>query len=618
MCGISGFVSQQLNREDLIKMTDVQYHRGPDAGGYWYEQNCGLGHRRLSIIDLSDAANQPMVSHNKRYALVFNGEIYNFQEIRDQLIAHPRFIPYGETNWHTNSDTEVILEAYSVWGDDFVHRLNGMFAIAIFDKNTGSLTLFRDRIGIKPIYYFHDKGTFAFASELKSLKSLDFIREKLTINYQSVSQFLYLGYIPAPLSFYKEIHKFPTGSKGKFVKGDFKIEPYWSIYDNIDSDIFSDPTEVKKQLKSLLESSVRYRLISDVPFGTFLSGGIDSSLVTAVAKSIVGASLNTFSIGFEDKSFVNEAPYARKVANYLGTNHHEFVVTEKDAMELMPGLFSVYDEPYGDSSAIPTMLVSKLAKQHVTMTLSGDGGDELFMGYGAYKWANRMNSSLFNLFKTPISAALSHGNNRMKRVSELLNVTNPKRLKSHIFSQEQYLFAERELESYIKPSVSQELLFNESHRSLQRKLNGMEEQALFDLKYYLPDDLLVKVDRASMQYALETRVPLLDYRIVEFALNINSNLKFRNGEHKYILKRLLFDYIPKEYFDRPKWGFGIPLAKWMQSDLKPYIEDLLFMDNDVVNKNEVEMLYSRFKNGESYLYNRLWLITRLNEALASK
>lgn len=615
MCGISGFVSERLNREDLIKMTDVQFHRGPDAGGYWYEKNIGLGHRRLSIIDLSDSANQPMISHNQQYAMVFNGEIYNFKEIKLALENHPRFIPYGEQNWHTNSDTEVILEAFSVWGDDFVHRMNGMFAIAIVDRNSGALNLFRDRIGIKPIYYFQDGKNFAFASELKSIRAIDFIREKLKINYQAVVQFLHLGYIPTPLSFYNEIKKFPAGSKAKFLNGILKIEPYWTLYDKIDSEIYSDATEVKGQLKLLIESSVRYRLISDVPFGTFLSGGIDSSLVTAVAQSIVGTSLNTFSIGFEEKSFVNEAPYARKVAQHLGTNHHEFIVSEKDALELIPGLFQVYDEPYGDSSAIPTMLVSKLAKQHVTMTLSGDGGDELFLGYGTYKWARRMDTPMFKLFGKPISKALSMGNNRMKRVAELIDTSDTNRLKSHIFSQEQYLFANREISSVIKSNVFQELQFNEKRPSLHRKIISMEEQALFDLKFYLPDDLLVKVDRASMQYALETRVPLLDYRLVEFAINIDPDLKYHNGESKYILKHLLYDYVPKSYFNRPKWGFGVPLAKWMQSDLKQYVEDLLFLDNDVINKAEIEKLYNRFKNGETFLYNRLWLITRLNEFL---
>ncbi len=616
MCGISGFLSKLGNKDDLVKMTDVQFHRGPDAGGYWFEGNVGLGHRRLSIIDLSEAANQPMISHNQRYVMVFNGEIYNYQEIKKELEQNPRFTPYADTMWHTNSDSEVILEAFSVWGGNFVTHINGMFAIAIYDKQNGTLNLFRDRIGIKPLYYYNDGKTFAFASELKSLTSLGFVKDKFSIDLQALSQFLYLGFIPTPLSFYNEIKKFPAGNRAVLAKGVLKIEPYWTLYDSIDSDIYSDFNEVKNQLKILLESSVRYRLISDVPFGTFLSGGIDSSLVTAVAQSIVGSSLNTFSIGFEDKAFVNEAPYARKVANFLGTNHHEFIVTEKDALDLIPGLFQVYDEPFGDSSAVPTMLVSKLAKKHVTMTLSGDGGDELFMGYGAYKWANRMDGIALKMFKKPISSCLSHGNNRMKRVADLINVSNPKRIKSHIFSQEQYLFTEKELPKYINKDKFDELRLNEGRQSRERLLNSMEEQSLFDLKYYLPDDLLVKVDRASMQYALETRVPILDYRIVEFAMNVNSNLKIKNGESKYVLKRLLYDYIPKPYFNRPKWGFGIPLAKWMGNDLKPYIEDLLFLENDFINKEEVEKLYSRFKNGETYLYNRLWLITRVNESIS--
>ncbi|MDD4576505.1 MAG: asparagine synthase C-terminal domain-containing protein, partial [Bacteroidales bacterium] len=309
------------------------------------------------------------------------------------------------------------------------------------------------------------------------------------------------------------------------------------------------------------------------------------------------------------------APFAKKIARYLGTNHHELYVTEKDILDLIPKLSSIYDEPFGDSSALPTLLVSKMAKQKVCMTLSGDGGDELFMGYGAYRWAEKLNKPMMSLFRNPMAMALSLGNNRQKRAAQLLKKSSSDKFKSHIFSQEQYMFSEKEISQVLQNEYLALIDLNENIPSVNRKLNAKEQQALFDINYYLPDDLLVKVDRASMQYALETRVPLLDYQIVEFALNLNSNLKINQGESKWLLKQVLYDFVPASYFDRPKWGFGIPLAKWMQNDLKPYMESLLFTENEVVNTAEVKKLYQRFLNGETYLYNRLWLISRVNEFL---
>lgn len=615
MCGISGFISQKLNWDDLVKMTDRQIHRGPDDGSYFLQKKCGLGHRRLSIVDLSKTANQPMTSHNGNFIIAYNGEIYGYQELKKEIENHPDFCPAENSNWNTTSDTEVILEAFSIWGHEFVRKLNGMFAIAICDVQKESLHLFRDRLGIKPIYYYLDNETFAFASELKSLTCLPLIKSQLSINKQAINQFLYLGYIPAPLSIYNEIRKFPQASNATFINGKLSVNKYWNIYEKIENEACSDVNELKSRLKELLISSVKYRLISDVPYGTFLSGGIDSSLVTAVAQSVSSSPLNTFTIGFNQEGFKNEAPYAKKIADYLGTNHHEFYVTEKEALDLIPTLTSIYDEPYGDSSALPTLLVSKMAKQHVTMTLSGDGGDELFMGYGAYHWAEKLNKPMMNLFRNPMAMALSMGNNRQKRVAQLLKKSSSDRYKSHIFSQEQYMFSENEIAKVLQKEYLRLIDLNEDISQVKRKLDVKEQQALFDLNYYLPDDLLVKVDRASMQYALETRVPILDYRIVEFALNVNSNLKIHQGESKWLLKQILYDFVPASYFERPKWGFGIPLAKWMQNDLKPYMESLLFAENDVVNTAEVKKLYQRFLNGETYLYNRLWLISRVNEFL---
>ncbi|HPG74503.1 MAG TPA: asparagine synthase (glutamine-hydrolyzing), partial [Bacteroidales bacterium] len=344
-------------------------HRGPDAEGIYYSQSIGLGHRRLSILDLSSDANQPMESHSMRYVCVYNGEVYNFRSIARDL----------NIEFKTSSDTEVIIEAFAEWGVTFVNKLNGMFAIAIYDKEEHMLYLFRDRIGVNPIYYYWDGKNFAFSSELKSLLQIRSVCETRSIDQQSICDYLHLGYIPEPNSIYKNMYKFPSGNFGIVSSSGLRIESYWMIEGAIQRKLIDNEFECKEKLKELIESSVSMRLISDVPFGTFLSGGIDSSLVTAVASKYVTTPLNTFSVGFYDTKY-NESNYARRVAEHLHTKHHELVVTELDAQNMVVDMLNYYDEPFGDSSAIPTMLVSKFAREHVSMVLSGDGGDELFHG----------------------------------------------------------------------------------------------------------------------------------------------------------------------------------------------------------------------------------------------
>jgi asparagine synthase (glutamine-hydrolysing) len=612
MCGISGFYSanSDFNYDDLVKMTDVMVHRGPDASGYFFDNIVGLGHRRLSIIDLSEAANQPMFSHSDRYVMVFNGEIYNYQEIATEL-------PHKK--WKTTSDTEVILEAFIEWGPSFANQMNGMFAIAIYDKEINKLFLFRDRLGIKPIYYFWDGSRFAFGSELKALKALPIVEKQLSINKKAIGEFLNLGYIPEPDSIFNNIYKFPSGSYAEIKDKKLEFSRFWNVEEKIGPDLISDEVEAKSKLKELLISSVNYRLICDVPFGTFLSGGIDSSTVTAIAQSINSKPVNTFSIGFKDAKH-NESNYAKSVAEYLGTNHYEFTVTEKDAIELIPELMDIYDEPYADSSAIPTMLVSKMARKHVTMTLSGDGGDELFFGYGAYNWAERLNKPFYKLARYPIAGILSMLDNHKKRAAQVFKYNGLSNIKSHIFSQEQYLFSESEVSKLLTPSFQTKLSYNENFTDLKRQLSPAEAQSLFDIKYYLKDDLLVKVDRATMKYSLETRVPLLDYRIVEFAMNLSPDLKIKNGVQKYLLKQVLYDYIPEEFFARPKWGFSIPLQKWLKADLRFLIEE--YLNETTINKYKVvdykivsDLKHRFFNKNEDYLYNRLWLLIVLHNFL---
>ena len=615
MCGILGFCEGRAPRKDIDTLASLLAHRGPDARGVFAENNTTLAHLRLSILDLSDDANQPMFSHCKRYVMVYNGEVYNFREIQTRLKEkNPSFAA------RTQSDSEIILEAFAAFGPDFVHQLNGMFAIAIWDREQNSLYLYRDRLGIKPIYYYHLEGRLGFASELKVLEaSFD---QSLQVDYQAVNAFLHLGYIPAPLSIYRQIRKFPAGCMGVLAKGEFQIQPYWQAEEKIGASLMEDPLEARKQLTALIESSVRYRLVSDVPYGTFLSGGIDSSLVTAVAQSLHQQPINTFAIGFWDQKF-NEADHARSVAKHLGTHHHELMVTEKDALHWMPLLNDIYDEPYADSSAIPTLLVSQMARKHVTMTLSGDGGDELFMGYGAYKWAQRLANPWVKLLSYPAAALLPFGPAKYRRAARLFENPAMKTLHSHIFSQEQYLFSRKEIAQYLNPEYYSDFPLRENLSVGARKLNAAEEQALFDLLYYLPDDLLVKVDRASMHFALETRVPLLDYRIVEWALNLHPSLKQRNSQAKWLLKEVLYQYVPAHLFQRPKRGFAIPLQKWLRKDLRSFAMDHLHPDairqTGLLNPKAVDALLKNFYNKDQhYLYNRIWQLLVLQRWFLSK
>ncbi|PKP09968.1 MAG: asparagine synthase (glutamine-hydrolyzing) [Bacteroidetes bacterium HGW-Bacteroidetes-4] len=608
MCGIVGFYSrkQVFTKHELELMTDTLVHRGPDARGTYSRNHLGLGHRRLSIIDLSEQANQPMVSQSGNSWIVFNGEIYNFKELALELNLQTR----------TSSDTEVILEAFEKWGPEFVSRLNGMFAIAIYQKSTDKLHLFRDRLGIKPLFYYLNQGQLAFASELKALNTLAYFKQNRLIESDSVTQFLHLGYIPAPRTIYKNTFKFPQGSYAVFDGEKLTFTSYWDARNKITSTTTTNFEQAKETLTELLTSSVKYRLIADVPYGTFLSGGIDSSLVTAVAQSISNQPLKTFSIGFAQEKF-NELDYAQQVANYLHTEHTAFILTEKEALALVPDIFSYYDEPFADSSAIPSLLVSKMARNQVTMALTGDGGDELFQGYGMYNWAQRLNNPLIKNNRNLIKNILQRFGPRYQRAAQVFDFRSHDFLASHIFSQEQYLFSQHELEHLMvhKPvAFAPDLL----SKAFSRNLSAKEKQAFFDLSYYLPDDLLVKMDRASMRFSLEARIPLLDYRLVEFALNLHPDLKNHRGIQKYLLKEVLYDYVPKNYFDRPKWGFSIPLNKWLKTELKyladDYLNETLINEAGWVKYSGVKHLLKQYyQTNREYLYNRIWALICLHK-----
>ncbi len=600
---------------------EILSHRGPDSSGIWKDENkrVSLGHTRLSIIDLSDEAKQPLHSGDGRYVIVFNGEVYNYKELvkklnaREESTAEDTNVVHHSTDqFQTQSDTEVLVESFKKWGKKCLKELNGMFAFAIYDKVKKSLFLARDAMGIKPLFYYSDENNFVFASEIKAIKELKTIRSRLTVNQNAISDFLQLGYIPGSATIYNEIKKVPQGHFLE-IQPDFQLElqPWWELDEQIETEICTDEMAATKRLEKLLENSVKSRLVADVTVGSFLSGGTDSSLVSSIANKFTEKPLKTFTIGFENKQF-DESVHASKVAKAIDSDHSEWILNEKMAMDLLPEIISTYDEPFADSSAIPTMLVSKLAREEVKVVLTGDGGDELFHGYGSYTWAERLGSNAKRSLAQVTSGAMRRlGNSRVKRIGELMN-TKGSELRSHIFSQEQYFFSQQEIENLVVSQKKGNILEYEDP-ALKRKLSDAEYQAFFDLKYYLPDDLLVKVDRATMKYGLEARVPLLDKKLVRFALNLDPALK---KKEKYLLKQVLYQHLPESLFDRPKWGFGVPLGKWLTGDMSwlidTYLQKEVVEETGLVRFSKVAIYISRFRNGETYLYNRIWALILLH------
>jgi asparagine synthase (glutamine-hydrolysing) len=617
MCGIAGYISlnKSIAEKQLQHAASLMQHRGPDAEGFYFSEDkkLGLAHRRLSILDLSNAANQPMYSADGRYCIVFNGEVYNFNELKLQLSDRG-------VSLTTTSDTEVILQLFMEKGPACFATFNGMFAFAIYDIQEQVLTLCRDHAGIKPLFYYADESQLVFASEIKVIK--DLLGEKLQVNSEAIPYFFHLGFIPEPLTIYKNTFKFPAAhylqistAVNKFEYIQLQIESFWKLHEAIEPFAIADEPAAKKELKELLYDSIEKQLISDVPVGTFLSGGIDSSLVTAIAARVSGSDkIKTFSIAIDDGKY-NESKFARQVADHLRIDHHEFAVKEKEVIELVDKLIPTYDEPFADSSAFPTMMVSRLAKEHVTVALSGDGGDELFHGYNMYQWAKRLASPLVPLVKSPVYAASKFMSSKYQRAGNLYDYPRKGNMYTHIFSQEQYYFKEQELHSLLVNPVFNFNSIN-SQPFVLKDLSAAEQQSFWDFNHYLKDDLLVKVDRASMQYGLETRVPLLDYRLVEFAFNLHPDLKIKSGTMKYLLKEVLYDHVPRKIFDRPKRGFSIPLIKWLKTDLKylldQYTAEDIINKYNVVNYAVVKKLKTQYLGGADYLFNRLWLIIVLH------
>lgn len=593
MCGICGFLSKKnITTEQLKKMNDTMYHRGPnDSGEEIYSlrdgYSLGLAQRRLSILDLSALGHQPMHSDNGRISVVFNGEIYNFLELKEELKGY---------QFRSDCDTEVIIAAYLKWGIDCIHRFKGMFAIALFDRETDELFLVRDRIGKKPLYYWLEDGNLVYASELKPIMAAPGFQ--YGIRKDVIKQYMFQQYINAPATIFQNVYKLEPGAILRFHYGDVKVWKYWDIqkvYQEQKAHPIASYEEAKATLKDLLRESVKKRMIADVPLGTFLSGGYDSSLVSAIAQELSGEPIKTFCIGFNEEKF-NEAKYAKEVAAHLGTNHTETYIDEKEMFELVESIPTYFDEPFADSSQIPTMLVSKLARQQVTVALSGDGGDEFFCGYNIYESVGLaqkldvLGGIVNGICNVPPFKQMELLSKLPFRVRVVADNRNPE-TKTQIGG-ENYIRAIDKM--LVTDSLSSKF---EIERQYQEK-NWQERRMLLDMDTYLPGDILCKVDRASMKYSLESRCPILDTDVMEYSYRLPHEFKFRNGDKKHILKDIAYDYIPKELLDRPKVGFGVPLDKWLRGPLKEQLlemSDLSFLkEQNVFDSTYVNKFMTRY------------------------
>jgi len=580
MCGICGFVTRQDIRLDELKlMNDTMYHRGPDDSGEEIfpisdGYSLGLAQRRLSILDLSALGHQPMHSENKRISVVFNGEIYNFLELKKEL---------SDYSFKSNCDTEVIIAAYLKWGIECVKKFHGMFAIAIFDREKDELFLVRDRIGKKPLYYWLQDENIVFASELKPIMQYPGFDKKVRTDV--IKRYLYQQYINAPDSIFENVYKLEPGRVLVFCKGQIRKYPYWdvkTVYKEQKALGAPGYAEAKEELKELLKTAVKERMIADVPLGTFLSGGYDSSLVTAIAQEASAEPVKTFSIGFNEERY-NEAKYAASVAEYLGTNHTELYIGESEMFAMIDDISRFYDEPFADSSQIPSMLVSKLAREQVTVALSGDGGDEFFCGYNVY-------TQVAKAQKLDFLGGMVYG------ACNLPVIKNAKLLdklpfKIKVIAQNRDVRCKTQLASdnYVRV-VNQMIRGNEvpiqylTEDQYDEK-NWQMRRMLLDMDTYLPGDILCKMDRASMKYSLENRCPILDTAVMEYSYRLPHSYKYENGVKKRILKDIAYDYIPRELLDRPKVGFGVPLDKWLRGPLKEQVEEV--SNPDYLKKQDI-------------------------------
>jgi asparagine synthase (glutamine-hydrolysing) len=635
MCGISGFLNTASSHcaerlEALaIAMAASLAHRGPDDQGVWSDAEAGIGlsQRRLSIVDLSPAGHQPMISADGRFAVVYNGEVYSFREIRADLEGRGHV-------FRGHSDTEVILEAIAVFGiEATVKRLIGMFAIALWDRKERTLTLIRDRLGIKPLYWAKFGGLFLFGSELKALRAHP--EWTARIDRPAVAAFLRHSYVPAPHSIYEGVHKLEPGTILTLPwGGEPRIAKYWDArqvaLSGIANPLRDSDGDLTDQLEKLLVDAVGRRMIADVPLGAFLSGGVDSSMVVALMRAANAGKVKTFTIGFETAGF-DEAPHAAAIARHLGTEHTELTVTARQGLDVVPRLAEWYDEPFADSSQIPTYLVSEMTRRHVTVALSGDGGDELFAGYNRYQMATQFWRAM-SLMPGPVrkgtAAALTgvsadqwsrwlaflpdrirpaHIGDKLHKVASVLKVDDRNALYRRIVS-----FWEP---TDLMPGTNEPrgVLWDAS--VADQFPNLLDRMQFLDLVTYLPDDILTKVDRASMAVGLEARVPLLDHRVVEFAWRLPREAKLRGGVSKWLLKQVLYRHVPPALIDRPKMGFGIPLAEWLRGPLRDWAEALLdeqnLLESGLLDAKLVRQYWTEHLRGSRNWQHLLWMVLML-------
>jgi len=637
MCGITGFlnISENIDRASfqstIERMMEPLRHRGPDDSGEWVDARSGiaLGFRRLAILDLSPAGHQPMLSADDRYVIVFNGEVYNFDQLRNQLAS------LGHT-FRGHSDTEIMLASICQWGiQEAVQRFNGMFAFALWDRGEHRLSLVRDRLGIKPLYYGWSGNIFLFGSELKALKAHPAFQAE--IDRDALALYLRHNYIPAPYTIYAGFRKLLPGTILTLAgnqPGEYPDPvPYWSARQVAESGV-ARPFEGSDQdavgeLDALLRESVRERMIADVPLGAFLSGGIDSSAVVALMQVQSSRPVQTFTIGFHEAGY-DEADHAREVARRLGTDHTEFYVTPQEAQAVIPRLPTLFDEPFADSSQIPTFLVSELARRHVTVSLSGDGGDELFGGYNRYSWARKIWKAtgwMPGAFRTFGSAALrrtppaawdallsnrlipprwriSEPGEKIRKIAEIFSADSPEAIYLNLVSHW------KDPAAVVRGAAEPATLL--TCRDAWARLPDYTSWMMYmDLVAYLPDDILVKVDRASMGVSLESRLPYLDdHRVVEFAWRLPLRMKIRKGQGKWLLRQVLYQYVPSWMVERPKKGFGVPIDSWLKGPLRGWVEALLderrLKDESFFNPEPIRQKWQEHLAGKHNWQYYLW------------
>lgn len=606
MCGISGYIGK-FNEHDIKVSMESLAHRGPDAFAVFTEDDVTLAHRRLSILDLSEHANQPF--HFEHLTLVFNGELYNYRDVRTELAKE------GYT-FSTNSDTEVLIKAFHKWGKDSINRFIGMFAFAMYDKRDKSILLCRDRVGVKPLYYTLENG-LVFGSEMRSI--IPVLKNKET-NPESIYEYFRFGYISDDKTIFSNVKKLSPGYYLHYKEGKTSLFPYWDAKDALKTSVpeLSDK-EWERRLHELLIDAFSKRMISDVPVGVFLSGGIDSSLVASLLQKNYG-NIHTFTIGFDDERY-NEAHIAKEVAQHLGTTHTEFTLNISDAYDTLQGFYDIYSEPFADSSGIPSTIVSKLAADAgIKVVLSGEGGDELFCGYSRYNDVMALHNKLKKIphpIRKPFSSLAKGIDN-----SGILNKLYRGNTEHKVASGAELIGSQSLGDTYSA------YIGNQSHEELKALLKDIPENGIeidlisenmeglmfYDMKTYLPDDLLVKMDRATMHNSIEGREPFLDHRIIELALQMPENLKYRNGQSKWILRQILGKYVPDKFFNRPKKGFSIPIFKWFSEHLDNMFAHFLTPERiektGIFNTAEVLREYNKYKwnkkHNKEYNIEKMW------------